>query len=126
MQRRMMHELDRMERGIMPYWRDADHSTLQVATQTQEVVNDDKKFAVSLDVSQFKPEELKVHIDGLTIEGRQEQKTEHGYIERSFVRKWALPEENQNTKRAAARQRAIKRTSLSWFPPNCSIPPSIA
>lgn len=49
-----------------------------------EVVNDDKKFAVSLDVSQFKPEELKVHIDGrdLTIEGRQEQRTDHGYIER--------------------------------------------
>ncbi|KAK6761243.1 hypothetical protein RB195_022343 [Necator americanus] len=56
----------------------ADHSILHVANQTQEVVNDDKKSAVPLDVSQFKPEEPKVHIDGrdLTIEGRQEEKSE--------------------------------------------------
>ena len=48
------------------------------------MVNDDKKFVVSLDVSQFKPEELKVHLEGhdLTIEGKQEEKTEHGFIER--------------------------------------------
>ncbi|VDM77442.1 unnamed protein product [Strongylus vulgaris] len=110
LERRMMHDFDRFERGIMPYWRDADHSILHVANQTQEVffilsckdtswilcvlgtekksfevVNDDKKFAVALDVSQFRPEELKVHIDGrdLTIEGQQEQRTEHGYIQRS-------------------------------------------
>ncbi|CAJ0609086.1 unnamed protein product [Cylicocyclus nassatus] len=82
-------------RPIMPYWRDADHSVLHVGNETKEVVNDEKKFAVSLDVSQFKPEELKVHLDGrdLTIEGRQEERTEHGFIERSFTRKWSLPED---------------------------------
>ncbi|KAK6027747.1 Hsp20/alpha crystallin family protein [Ostertagia ostertagi] len=43
---------------------------------TFQIVNDDKKFAVSLDVSQFKPEELKVNLDGrmLTVEGKQENK----------------------------------------------------
>ncbi|KHJ84162.1 Hsp20/alpha crystallin family protein, partial [Oesophagostomum dentatum] len=66
-----------------------------VGNEVKQVVNDDKKFAVSLDVSQFRPEELKVHLDGrdLTIEGKQEEKTEHGYIGRSFLRKWSLPKD---------------------------------
>ncbi|WKY16958.1 hypothetical protein Q1695_001512 [Nippostrongylus brasiliensis] len=61
----------------------------------KEVINDDKKFAVALDVSHFKPGELKVHLDGrdLTIEGQQELKTDHGYVKKSFVHKWALPED---------------------------------
>ncbi|VDO63613.1 unnamed protein product [Heligmosomoides polygyrus] len=91
----LMHNMDRwMDHGVMPYWRDADHSMLHVGN-TKEVVNDEKKFAVSLDVSHFKPEQLKVHIDGrdLTIEGHQEVKTEHGYIKKAFTHKWALPEE---------------------------------
>ncbi|KAK6015169.1 Hsp20/alpha crystallin family protein [Ostertagia ostertagi] len=62
------------------------------------VVKHTKKWvAVALDVSQFKPEELKVHIDGrdLTIEGHQELKTDHGLTLQamSFVRKWALPDD---------------------------------
>ncbi|KAJ1353338.1 hypothetical protein KIN20_009944 [Parelaphostrongylus tenuis] len=58
------------------------------------MVNDDKKFAVSLDVSQFRPDDLKVHLEGreLTIEGKQQHKDETSYMERSFVRKWTLPE----------------------------------
>ncbi|ETN69165.1 Hsp20/alpha crystallin family protein [Necator americanus] len=60
-----------------------------------QVVNDDKKFAVSLDVSQFRPEELKVNLDGrrLTVEGKQERKDDHSFIARSFVRSWTLPDE---------------------------------
>ncbi|CAJ0589101.1 unnamed protein product [Cylicocyclus nassatus] len=58
------------------------------------VIDDDKKFAVSLDVSQFRPEDLKVHLDGreLTVEGKQKHKGEHSFIHRSFIRKWTLPE----------------------------------
>ncbi|KAK6727030.1 hypothetical protein RB195_004998 [Necator americanus] len=94
-ERRMMRDMDRFQRRMMPYWRDEDQSILNIANQAHEVVNDDKKFAVSLDVSKFKPEELQVHIDGrnLTIEGKQEEKTEHGQMERSFVRSWTLPDE---------------------------------
>ncbi|WKY16957.1 hypothetical protein Q1695_001511 [Nippostrongylus brasiliensis] len=91
-----MGDMDRwMTRRMMPYWRDADHSMLHVGNTTKELVNDDKKFAVALDVSHFKPEELKVHLDGrdLTIEGQQELKTDHGYMKKSFVHKWALPED---------------------------------
>uniref|UniRef100_A0A1I7XQ80 SHSP domain-containing protein n=1 Tax=Heterorhabditis bacteriophora TaxID=37862 RepID=A0A1I7XQ80_HETBA len=89
----VFREFDRLDRGINPYWRDADHSILHVANTTQEVVNNENKFAVSLDVSQFKPEELQVHVDGreLTIEGKQEVKDSHGFMQRSFLRKWTLP-----------------------------------
>ncbi|CAJ0589064.1 unnamed protein product [Cylicocyclus nassatus] len=81
-------------RSIFPYWRDADHSTLHVGNDTQKVIDDDKKFAVSLDVSQLRPEDLKVHLDGreLTVEGKQEHKCENSFIHRSFIRKWTLPE----------------------------------
>ncbi|KAK5964471.1 SHSP domain-containing protein [Trichostrongylus colubriformis] len=90
-----MRDMDWMSRRIMPYWRDADHSMLHVGNQTKEVINDDKKFAVALDVSHFRPEELKVQLEGrdLTIEGNQEVKTEHGYIKKNFVHRWALPED---------------------------------
>ncbi|VDK77159.1 unnamed protein product [Cylicostephanus goldi] len=111
-ERRMMRDMDRFQRHMMPCGRDMDHSILEVANQAHEVgpemitrilsslmqvevVNDDKKFAVSLDVSHFKPEELQVHIDGrnLTIEGKQEVKKSHEHMERSFVRSWTLPDE---------------------------------
>ncbi|KAK6745055.1 hypothetical protein RB195_011641 [Necator americanus] len=83
-----------MPRSMFPYWRNADHSVLHVANETQQVVNNDQKFAVSLDVSQFRPEELRVHLEGreLVIEGKQENKTNNNYMERSFTRKWTLPD----------------------------------
>ncbi|VDM59275.1 unnamed protein product [Angiostrongylus costaricensis] len=92
--RETLRDVDRFERGMFPYWRDADHSVLHVANETQQMVNDDKKFAVSLDVSQFRPEELNVHVEGreLTIEGKQEHKSANSFMNRSFVRKWLLPE----------------------------------
>ncbi|KAK6039910.1 Hsp20/alpha crystallin family protein [Cooperia oncophora] len=99
---RLMRDVDRferqmerrMEREMHPYLGE-DHSIFRLANEAHEVVNDEKKFAVAVDVSQFKPEELKVHIEGrdLTIEGRQEIKTDHGFTERSFVRRWALPDD---------------------------------
>ncbi|EYC30384.1 hypothetical protein Y032_0005g2621 [Ancylostoma ceylanicum] len=94
MMNEMMRDFDRIDRSIYPYWRDADHSVLHVANETQQVVDDDKKFAVSLDVSQFRPEELNVHLEGreLTIEGKQEHKNDNSFMQRSFVRKWTLPE----------------------------------
>ncbi|KAK6053404.1 Hsp20/alpha crystallin family protein [Cooperia oncophora] len=72
----------------------ADHSVLQAANIAHQV-DDDKKFAVSMDVSQFKPEELKVNLDGrmLTVEGKQESKGENTFMARSFVRSWYLPED---------------------------------
>nr|CDJ94402.1 Heat shock protein Hsp20 domain containing protein [Haemonchus contortus] len=90
-----IRDMDWMAQDMMPYWRDADHSMLHVGNQTKEMINDDKKFSLALDVSHFKPEELKVQLDGrdLTIKGHQEVKTEHGYMKKNFVHRWALPED---------------------------------
>ncbi|KAK5971873.1 SHSP domain-containing protein [Trichostrongylus colubriformis] len=92
--REMMDDFDRFERRMFPYWREADRS-IYVGHETQKPTNDDKKFAVSLNVSHFRPEELNVHVEGreLTIEGKQEQKDANSYVQRSFVRKWILPDD---------------------------------
>ncbi|KAK6051950.1 Hsp20/alpha crystallin family protein [Cooperia oncophora] len=94
MMRDMMRDFDRFDRGVFPYWREADRS-VRVGQDASQPINDDKKFAVSLDVSHFRPEELNVHVEGreLTVEGKQEQKDANSYMERSFVRKWTLPED---------------------------------
>ncbi|EYC26881.1 hypothetical protein Y032_0009g404 [Ancylostoma ceylanicum] len=75
---------DRLDRSMFPYWRNADQSVMHVANETQQVVNNEQKFAVSLDVSQFRPDELKVHIEGhdLIVEGKQQNKSEGNYMER--------------------------------------------
>ncbi|KAH7703621.1 Protein HSP-17 a [Aphelenchoides avenae] len=49
---------------------------------------------VQIDVSHFRPEDLKVNVvdDWIVIEGRHEQKADkYGQIERNFVRKVKLP-----------------------------------
>ncbi|VDO87437.1 unnamed protein product [Haemonchus placei] len=59
-----------------------------------QVSDDGSKLAISLDVSKFKPDELKVNIDGrtLTVEGKQEVKEGSSYTARSFLRQWTVPE----------------------------------
>ncbi|CAG2064813.1 unnamed protein product [Timema podura] len=56
---------------------------------------DKDSFQVSLDVQQFKPEEIKVKtVDNyLVVEGKhEERKDEHGFISREFQRRYLLPE----------------------------------
>ncbi|KRY20040.1 Heat shock protein beta-1 [Trichinella patagoniensis] len=65
-----------------------------VCGATTEVVNNDDKFEVALDVKHFKPEELTVKtIDNrLVITGKHEEKQdEHGFIKREFTRSYYLP-----------------------------------
>ncbi|PIC28047.1 hypothetical protein B9Z55_020092 [Caenorhabditis nigoni] len=61
----------------------------------EKIVNNDSKFSVQVDVSHFKPEDLKIQLDGreLKIEGTQESKSEHGYSKRSFSKMILLPED---------------------------------
>ncbi|PIO71904.1 Hsp20/alpha crystallin family protein [Teladorsagia circumcincta] len=63
--------------------------------QLGKVTDDGSKLAITLDVSKFKPDELKVSIDGqiLTIEGKHEITEGPNYSSRSFVRRWTLPED---------------------------------
>ncbi|KAE9547943.1 hypothetical protein FO519_008842 [Halicephalobus sp. NKZ332] len=86
-------EFDRALRS--PYW--ADKSMLdghRFGDGVGEVVNNDEKFKVEIDVSHFLPEELTVNVveSQLTIEGKHEEKSDkYGKIERHFVRKYDLP-----------------------------------
>lgn len=53
-------------------------------------------FQVSLDVQQFKPNEVSVKLQDntLVVEGKHEERQDqHGYISRHFTRKYALPKE---------------------------------
>nr|CDJ87953.1 Heat shock protein Hsp20 domain containing protein [Haemonchus contortus] len=61
--------------------------------QLCKVSDDGSKLAISLDVSKFKPDELKVNIDGrtLTVEGKQEVKEGSSYTSRAFLRQWTVP-----------------------------------
>ncbi|VDM97237.1 unnamed protein product [Thelazia callipaeda] len=59
-----------------------------------QIVNNEEKFSVEVDVSHFHPEDLKVSLrhQELIIEGHQNQRRDpHGSIERHFVRKYLLP-----------------------------------
>lgn len=52
-------------------------------------------FQVSLDVQQFKPEELSVKVKegSVVVEGKHEEKRDaHGFISRQFTRRYQLPE----------------------------------
>jgi crystallin alpha B len=70
----------------------------QLAAQrsgASEVKNDENKFSVKLDCSHFKPEEITVKTVGnnLVINGKHEEKMDkHGWIQREFTRRYALPE----------------------------------
>jgi len=59
------------------------------------VKNDDKKMEISLDTSQYRPDELNVSVanGAITVEGKHEEKSESGHkmVSRQFVRKYSLP-----------------------------------
>merc|ERR1712173_460834 len=65
-------------------------------TKDNEVIRvkeDDAKMEVSLDTSQYRPDELKVSIDKgvVTVEGQHEEKAEDG--SKMVSRKFTLPED---------------------------------
>lgn len=52
--------------------------------EEQEVINTDEKFQVSLNIANFRPEELKINLDGrlLTVEGEHKSEDENGSVQR--------------------------------------------
>ncbi|GMR54332.1 hypothetical protein PMAYCL1PPCAC_24527 [Pristionchus mayeri] len=72
--------------GVCPYWARIPHErSFDLGSALGGVQNTPEKFAVSVDVSHFKPDEIKVNLNGneLTIEGEHEEKTDqHGTIKR--------------------------------------------
>ncbi|VDL77496.1 unnamed protein product [Nippostrongylus brasiliensis] len=77
-----------------PYWMDQTMLTGHRIGEGIDVVDNEREYAVSVDVSQFEPEELTVNIidNTLTIEGKHAEKTDRfGQVERHFLRKYELP-----------------------------------
>ncbi|KAF2885860.1 hypothetical protein ILUMI_20313 [Ignelater luminosus] len=60
------------------------------------ITADKDKFQVSLDVQQFKPDEISVKVtdkNTITVEGEHEEKEdEHGFVSRRFIRRYMLPD----------------------------------
>ncbi|XP_014248856.1 alpha-crystallin B chain-like [Cimex lectularius] len=54
---------------------------------------EDKEFKLELDVSRFRPEELKVTVDNdlIIIDGSHEERSTHGYVSRQFTRMFKVP-----------------------------------
>ncbi|ETN72260.1 hypothetical protein NECAME_18935, partial [Necator americanus] len=61
-----------------PYWHDQSMLTGHKIGEGVDVVDNDKEYAVSVDVSQFEPEELTVNIvdNTLIIEGKHAEKSD--------------------------------------------------
>ncbi|CAB3407034.1 unnamed protein product [Caenorhabditis bovis] len=81
---------------MAPFWSNRHISNnFDMAADIGKIENNDQKFAVKLDVSQFAPEELKVNLEGnlLTVSGEHEVKSEHGFTKRSFTRQFTLPKD---------------------------------
>ncbi|PAV82038.1 hypothetical protein WR25_11503 [Diploscapter pachys] len=80
---------------MTPYWRFADPTDFGSPKLAEKLINDSNKFSLQLDVSHYKPEQLKVNLDGrkLTIEGDCEEEGEHGFSKRSFSHSLILPED---------------------------------
>lgn len=60
------------------------------------VAADKDKFVVTLDVQQFRPEEINVKVvdNSIVVEAKHEEKEdEHGWISRQFIRKYTVPEQ---------------------------------
>ncbi|KAK6044650.1 Hsp20/alpha crystallin family protein [Cooperia oncophora] len=73
----------------------SDQEKTVVGTDPKQATQDDSKLSFSLNVSKFKPDELKVTIDGrnLTVTGEQEFQEGSSYSARSFLQQWTLPED---------------------------------
>ena len=66
--------------------------------QDVTVKNDSETFQVSMNVRGFNPDELKVQVQDrvVTVTGEHEERQdEHGYIARSFKRRFVIPEDVQ-------------------------------
>lgn len=77
--------------GYLRPWR----HVLQDNSGVSNVKNDKEGFKVTLDVQQFKPEELNVKVvdNYVCIEGKHEERSdEHGFISRHFTRRYKLPD----------------------------------
>merc|ERR1712002_472094 len=71
------------------------NSRLPKGLDSLRVKEDESKMEVSLDTSQYRPDELKVSVEKgvVTVEGKHEEKAEDGskMVSRMFSKKYTLP-----------------------------------
>uniref|UniRef100_A0A914WVU4 SHSP domain-containing protein n=1 Tax=Plectus sambesii TaxID=2011161 RepID=A0A914WVU4_9BILA len=90
------HPMSMVPYYMRPVRRADSREADELGTGFSDVHNDAEQFAVRLDVSHFKPEEVTVSTtdNTLVVKAHHEEKLdEHGYIQRSFARKYVLPKE---------------------------------
>ncbi|CAJ0589110.1 unnamed protein product [Cylicocyclus nassatus] len=77
----ILEDIDRIESAILPMLITVSQQREESAGKLAKVTDDDSKLAISLNVANFKPEELSVDLDGrnLRVQGKQEIKQENGY-----------------------------------------------
>lgn len=105
---RAFKEMQRLERTMERHFRNDFHPAfnriLEIPSSFAEIEKEfgnaiigKDGFQVSLDVSQFKPNEITVKIldNILVIEGKHDERSleDNGTVSRHFVRKWILPED---------------------------------
>ncbi|VIO98061.1 Uncharacterized protein BM_BM10597 [Brugia malayi] len=80
-----------------PYWTDYQfEDSHKLGSGIGEITDTDEHYSVTIDVSQFAPDDLKVSVsDGIvTIEGKHPMiKDQFGEIERQFTRRLMLPKD---------------------------------
>ncbi len=61
--------------------------------QVLRVKDDDSKFELSLDTHEYRPDELKVNVEGnvLSVDAKHEEKGDNKFVSRQFSRKYTLP-----------------------------------
>ncbi|XP_063835140.1 protein lethal(2)essential for life-like [Ostrinia nubilalis] len=77
------------------YYRPWRHLSNAVRDMGSSIKVEKDKFQINLDVQHFLPEEISVKTaDGyIVVEGKhEEKKDDHGFVSRSFTRRYALPE----------------------------------
>lgn len=77
------------------YYRPWRHLAAAARDVGSSIKSDRDKFQVNLDVQHFAPEDISVKTaDGyIVVEGKhEEKKDQHGFISRSFTRRYAMPE----------------------------------
>ncbi|KFD55440.1 hypothetical protein M513_03780, partial [Trichuris suis] len=93
---RMARHVENLSRAMLaPFAYDQMPRIASAEGGVSSVINDEKKFQVSLDVKHFKPEELEVTTkdNQLIIHGKHEEnKDEHGFVKREFTRAYWLPQ----------------------------------
>ncbi|CAB3411470.1 unnamed protein product [Caenorhabditis bovis] len=93
--RPMLSAMREMMRDMIAMQRHFEPMVFHGASAAAQNEYDNDKFTVNLAVSEFKPDELKIDVNGrqLKIEGNQKIENENGFSHRSFSRVVLLPDD---------------------------------